>query len=769
MSFEIQSHVGCLIARIVLGKGGKEYQRLQERYLKDNGPEWTCKRSKAIWNAANHLRNNDPNKAIKVYQENSISYDKGTLIPKGPEGVPVKRFLKAQRPAVIKRYAAVLRFYTGLQLNRLSPSQRDKAFSAITQFKNMDNYIFCHKLENQNGVKWMFRYTDWKNQPSYPGVESRITQYIQNNPLTVRGYKKLYVHADSLRGTSMYYSEAKLPKELRGIPYASMALSLITNNTVPPELEEVTPCHEMREFLKSSQNEYRSSTYDGKLQPIDAIGKISVIQERGCKARVVATPSAWIQLSMAPFHKMIVDLIEDNFPENSCITKQDLGAYAAVSRIAQGKSVYSVDLSSATDNFPRRVSFQILHQVQYFMQQKLIGKGILQPEDIDTDADPTTWIDKYISSMDWCCNRPWKASALNGGSDLYVQYGKGQPMGIYSSFPLFHLSNILIAKSCEYYVENNTNHPLSKFDNGTTFFVLGDDIIFSDRVVASEYRKEMAEMEVSVSPLKTFEGKVAEFGGFMIYKTNQWATGFRPYKHPVGDSISNGISFLANIGVAVKKLSPWWERNLSRYQQTQNQRLIDLSPMLNLDSNNVFINSNRGDNETLKNLCNALLLHNSKLPDLSGSTRINKLPLFHERGMFEFYGFDPVALREAESREKSRMRSNSYRSGISQDPLLKEVSYTNRVKAQAKKSVANRPPSNRDDEERAQALLAAIDNCHSSSDISKMLYDFYGYVDPIENPNSNNEAINDVDNSLSDILNDIGGSAPPDKDLELDV
>ena len=251
MSFETTSHVGCLIARVVLGKGGKEYQRLQERYLKDNGPEWTCKRSKAIWNAANHLRNNDPKKAIQVYQENSISYDKGTLVPKGPEGVPVKRFLKAQRPAVIKRYAAVLRFYTGLQLNRLSSSQRDKAFSAITQFNNMDNYIFSHTIKTKDGAtKWFFRDTGWENQPCYPGVESRITQYLQEHPLSVRGYKKLYTHADSLRGTSMYYSEAKLPKELRGVPYASMALSLITNSTVPPELEEITPCHEMREFLR---------------------------------------------------------------------------------------------------------------------------------------------------------------------------------------------------------------------------------------------------------------------------------------------------------------------------------------------------------------------------------------------------------------------------------------------------------------------------------------------------------------------------------------
>ena len=768
MSFETTSHVGCLIARIVLGKGGKEYQRLQEHYLKSNGPEWTCKRSKAIWNAANHLRNNDHKKAIQVYQENSISYDKGTLIPKGPEGVPVKRFLKAQRPAVIKRYAAVLRFYTGLQLNRLSPSQRDKAFSSITQFNNVEDYIFSHTLDYPDGKRWIFRSTDWKDQPSYSGVESRITQYIQDNPLSVRTYNKLYVHADKLRASSMYYSEAKVPKDLRGVPYASMALSLITNNALPPELDKITPCYEMREFLRKIPNVYRSQTYNsGQIldqNRIDSIGKISVIQERGCKARVVATPSAWIQLSMAPFHKMIVDLIEDNFPENSCITKQDLGAYAAVSRIAQGKSVYSVDLSSATDNFPRRVSFQMLSQVKYFMQQKLIGKGILTPEDVNTDNDPTTWIDKYISSMDWCCNRPWKASSLNGNSDLYVQYTKGQPMGIYSSFPLFHLSNIIIAKSCEYYVEKNTNHSLSRFDNGTTFFVLGDDIIFSDKVVASEYRKEMAEMKVSVSPLKTFEGHVAEFGGFMIYKTNQWATGFRPYKHPVGNEISNGISFLANIGVAVKKLSPWWERNLSRYQLTQNQRLLDLSPLFSLDDHNVFINSNRGDNETLKNLCNILMLHDSQLPDLSGNTRINTIPLFHERGIFEFYGFDPLALKEAESREKSRMRSNSYRSGISQDPLINEVKHTSRVKSRAKQLLK----SHDEEDARVQQIAAAIDNCHSATDIEKMLYDMYGYVVPTETSNSYDDNTDHIDSQHSlDINLDIEEpSSSSDPELE---
>lgn len=745
MSFETTSHVGCLIARIVLGKGGKEYQRLQERYLKDNGPEWTCKRSKAIWNAANHLRNNDPKKAIQVYQENSISYDKGTLAPKGPEGVPVKRFLKAQRPAVIKRYAAVLRFYTGLKLNHLSPSQRDKAFSAITQTDNIEDYIKEHTRESHGRVLWKFDHTGWEDQPCYPGVESRITQYIEQNPLTVRKYNKLYLHADSLRSSSMYYSEAKLPRELRGTPYASMALSLITNNTVPPDLEHVTPCWEMREFLKKSQNNYCSSTYNS-FRPIErnrleAIGKISVIQERGCKARVVATPSAWIQLSMAPFHKMIVDLIEDNFPENSCITKQDLGAYAAINRIALGKSVYSVDLSSATDNFPRRVSFQMLRQVQYFMQQKLIGRGILPPEDVNTEKDPTTWIDKYIKSMDWCCNRPWKANSLMG-DDLYIQYGKGQPMGIYSSFPLFHLSNIIIAKSCEYYVENNTNHSLSRFDNGTTFFVLGDDIIFSDKVVASEYRKEMKEMNVSISPLKTFEGKVAEFGGFMIYKTNQWATGFRPYKHPDGKFISNGISFLANIGVAVKKLSPWWERNLSKYQLTQNQRLIDLSPMNSTTDTDVFINSNRGDNETLKNLCNILCMYDSQLPDLSGNTRINTLPLFHERGMFEFYGFDPSALKLAESREKSRMRSNSYRSGIAQDPLIRDV----QLKAQAyplemeKTSIALKEKE--EESHRAQEILEAIENCRTDEDVSKFLFEQYGYVVSTETPNPSKIDVN---------------------------
>jgi hypothetical protein len=312
--------------------------------------------------------------------------------------------------------------------------------------------------------------------------------------------------------------------------------------------------------------------------------------------------------------------------------------------LSEGKPVFCTDLSSATDRFPREYSLGVLRALGY---------------------------KDYADALREVCEMPFRCDESPTGE---IHYSVGQPMGLYGSFPLFHLSNMLVAQSSVNEVKLTSGisrYEMTPFRDGSFFRTVGDDIIFSDEEVSKTYRRKMEDYGVSISESKSFSGKVGEFAGFIGIETEKSVTVFRPYKVP-DKGLNNGIQFLDAMGSKVKRISPYWSRTFDTFQSTVSSRDVALEPLVPGDEPGHCRSANRGDNQSMVNLCNTLSsMSKDSLPDLSGSTKINKIPLFRERGMFDFYGYNPDLLRKEEEQNIHPMRKT--RGSISKDPLIQEA------------------------------------------------------------------------------------------------
>lgn len=619
-----QTNVGCLVAKVAMGREGKMFQNRIESHISKCGVEWTNNRLKAIWNAALCLRSGEVEKAKVLYQENSIAYHKDTLIPKGPEGIPVGRFVNAQRPSVIKRQAAVLRYYCSLRLDHVSDKQRNKALTAIGGPTSSN---LSPEQLRQKGAEMatyvLNRHPERRKKVERLSLDSRPASSFERD-------------GSQLKSTSKYYSRNRVPRDLRGVPYSSMAMSFMTEPWVPDIISEVTPCKEMRDFITKGWLEEHPQRY---------AGKITFLQEQGCKARVVCQPSAWLQLAFVPLHKRVAQQAELLFPHESCVKNQVSGAYALMRHLADGHEVFCTDLSSATDRFPREVSIGILEALGH--------QG-------------------YAEALSQVCDMPFVCSESPDGE---IKYTVGQPMGLYGSFPLFHISNMIVAEVARYraFLErtDGIRDNLVAFADGSYFKTVGDDIIFSDGCIASHYRSMMNDFGVGISESKSFRGNVGEFAGFIGVKTNTGSVVFRPYKVP-DKNLNNAIQFLDAMGSKVTKVSPYWERQFRLFERTISSRDLALSPLVPGEDPGYQSSANRGDNRTIINMCQVLAMNtDDALPDLSGNTRINRIPLFQERRMFDFYGYNPDELQREEKSRVEPMRNTN--KTLRSDPLIQEA------------------------------------------------------------------------------------------------
>jgi hypothetical protein len=516
-----------------MGKqGAKPIQDEVERFLHTNGVEWTCSRMKSIWTASNHLRNGDTESAVAVYRDSSIAYHKGSSIPKGPIGVLVRRYVDAKKPSVIRKYAACLRYYTGLHLEgKPSPKQSKKSVASISK-----SYTGSHDKREIEVLLVDPFVKRFKSLPGYVKKDVRECAHARN------------LHSDSYYFTGIDLRD-KAYSSMYSKPYGKLVLSLMSEAWVPDTLAY--------RFTKSS--EARITQLDEYGIDSGYAGRILGMQQNGCKLRVVAQPTAALQRVFTPLHASLMTAVEAMYPLESCVRDQERGAYAVRDHLAHGNAVYSVDLSSATDRFPRWFSEALLN---------LMGLGY------------------YSEALEQVCNRPWKNSNLIGPKDLY--YETGQPMGLYGSFPLFHLSNLAVADSSVHKAMTTIRwggtNKLVPFADGTFFKVVGDDIVMSDKEVAYHYERDMLRLGVDISPTKTFRGNVAEFAGFLATKSSRGFTCFRPYKVPTKEWITNPLDFVHALGKDVKSISPRWERIFDAYQRNANKRLIDLSPIERKDS-----------------------------------------------------------------------------------------------------------------------------------------------------------------------------------------
>ena len=604
------------LVKLALGHKSHQYIDLIDLWLRESGPEWTVNRLKAIRSGAYQLRAGNPEIAKGIWQSNSISYHKGSLIPKGITGEVVRHYVTAQRGKYIRKYDALLRVYTCIYNHTLTHTQFAKAKAAITN-GYQGNSVFLDKLCEQ-----FDRYSQIVMEHYY-----RKFSKLMEDP----DYR-LKVDLSRMSMTSATHTESHHPSDIKSMPWGRHVASLWTSGYLPESLQRLNPASEIyNEFVKSGIE-------------TTVAGHIAFIQEGGCKARVVAVPNVWIQLHMMRLDD-ILDRIIPTYPE-SCSHEQNKGAYFMRDNILRGNKLFCFDLSSATDRFPLK------------LQTILLNNLGLQP---------------FSDAISEIAKAPWRVQCTVQGEavDEFWSYGVGQPMGMYSSFKLFHLTHLLLVKMWEYH-----------YGVRDTFRILGDDIVISDPKVAKAYAKTLAQMGVEISRAKSVLSRtLGEFAGFVCTKTNKGAVVHRPFKYSGAHGFGAAIPMLYAFGSSVKNLGQWYENKYRDFVHTLSWRNPDLSPLIHSDKDDTHGGS-RLNSHLLGSMSNRFSYSIDYYPsnDLLEIYEEQQIILLGQKEKVNASGFasadDNVAIAPGKDlnslTEASVQPTNVWSTQVSSDPLMKD-------------------------------------------------------------------------------------------------
>lgn len=319
--------------------------------------------------------------------------------------------------------------------------------------------------------------------------------------------------------------------------WGRLVMSLWTSAYLPESVIPYNPAEKFRKELVSCGAGDRVA------------GHISFIQEGGCKGRVVAVPNAWVQAIFQLLHNHL-DKIARRMPA-SCVHDQNKGAFFMKSSLESGKKLYCFDLSSATDRFP-------------LIWQTALLRGI--------------GLDDWASGMEAIASAPWRVDVEIDGERLLEEwsYTVGQPMGLYGSFPLFHVTHYLLILVLA--IRHCKMSPKQAVDS---FRVLGDDVIIIDRHLAAFYNEALKSAGVEVSPTKSIiSDNLGEFAGFLAHKSDKGVCVYRPYKYGVAGKWTSPLNLLNALGSKSKRLGPYWAEKYRLFTYTQAWRYPDLSPVI---------------------------------------------------------------------------------------------------------------------------------------------------------------------------------------------
>lgn len=519
---------------------GKAYIKRIRHWRKYKGVEWTANRLKSVWNVALLFRSGENDQIQEVCRSARIRAKDG--LPVGIEGVLVRTWAQIQQPAKLRRVAAALRAYTALYLTKLSKAQLAKSRKSI----------------NEEGSHPVIYETDEKLHQRLL-TSRRPLREISNGKKYLLGlypFKKRVIHKDlelpelgCLSGVSAYPHELKVNNRDfayadGNLPFVQMCASLLTHGFVPQCLVDKLGDFELRKLVAR----FEEDNY------VQIRGKISAIQEGGAKGRIVATPTAWIQFYCYPYHKLLmrhIKRLESQYGVSglqygrSCCLDQVSGIHQALNILNAGHQFcQAVDLSSATDRFPLEA-------------QQVLCCELGIPE-----------FAQALSEL----RGPW----LSPDGQGYWTYRSGQPMGLYGSFALFHLTH--------YCLLNGLSQELDLDPAKCNFCVLGDDVLLFDEKLRDAYLKVLEEWNVPISWHKSYSGQVVEFAGFILTKTNQGWTAFRPYKHGREGRFTSPISVLHALGIKTTQWSVRWQQSYESYSRNRGLRGLDLQPIFPQDS-----------------------------------------------------------------------------------------------------------------------------------------------------------------------------------------
>jgi hypothetical protein len=196
----------------------------------------------------------------------------------------------------------------------------------------------------------------------------------------------------------------------------------------------------------------------------EVLGRLHVIQELGGKARIVAILDYWTQTLLYPLHYAFKPFLK-SLPMDGVYDQTSAALRVKEWSENPDSTIYSFDLSAATDRFP------------LWFQQKVLG--ILLKDTAAAGYWATLLTGRNYKTAD--------------GTKL--RYNTGQPMGALTSFNIFTFSHhvaVQIAAS-----------RAKKALPFTEYVIIGDDVTINSKDVAGEYKTLMSELDVGISLSKS--------------------------------------------------------------------------------------------------------------------------------------------------------------------------------------------------------------------------------------------------------------------------
>jgi hypothetical protein len=203
------------------------------------------------------------------------------------------------------------------------------------------------------------------------------------------------------------------------------------------------------------------------------LAKILYLPDKAGKTRTVFCLTWWFQELLNPFHKELYNLL-DRIKEDGT-SSHDRAAQVVKAWTSEGRQLWSIDLTNATDRFP------------FWLQREVVAglKG---------EQFAELW-GRIMHIRAW--SEPHKR---------VVEYKVGQPMGSKTSWAIFALTHhTLLRLLCRFHRVR-----------GQAYVIIGDDIVISNKLVAESYMGLLRDLGVDYSPKKTISpskasGSVAEF------------------------------------------------------------------------------------------------------------------------------------------------------------------------------------------------------------------------------------------------------------------
>nr|WIR83944.1 MAG: RNA-dependent RNA polymerase [Ulva mitovirus 1] len=204
--------------------------------------------------------------------------------------------------------------------------------------------------------------------------------------------------------------------------------------------------------------------------------KLAIKREGGGKDRVFAIVDYWTQCTLKPLHSQIAKILK-TIPQD-CTYNQGKGVVEMKKWSRESNdNLHSIDLKSFTDRFPRVLQSRIL--------KRLTDDG------------------EYSEAWDCLMSK----RTFRYKKETYT-WAVGQPLGAYSSWPIAALSHHIVVQFCARSVGVEP-----------TYYLLGDDIVIKGDLLANEYRRVIALLDVEISETKSIVSPdTVEFAKRLFHK-----------------------------------------------------------------------------------------------------------------------------------------------------------------------------------------------------------------------------------------------------------